>query len=81
MCEIEIETQRLCQYEERVNLKERYIKLMETRQSVKDYLKNNFILDPNNQETINNLDNYFKIIDGRYSGFKYNLDELNKMAQ
>ena len=78
MCEIEIETQRLCQYEERVNLKERYIKLMETRQSVRDYLKNNFILDPNNQETINNLDNYFKIIDGRNSVFKYNLDELNK---
>ena len=81
MCEIETETQRLFQNEERVKLKKKYIELMETRQSVSDYLRNNFILEPNNQETINNLDNYFKIIDGRYSGFKYNLDELNKIVQ
>ena len=81
MCEIEKETQMLSQNEERVKLKEKYIKLMETRQTVSDYLKNNFILEPNNQETNNNLDNYFKIIEGRYSGFKYNLDELNKIAK
>jgi len=81
MCEIEKETQMLSQNEERVKLKEKYIKLMETRQTVSDYLKNNFILEPNNQETNNNLDNYYKIIDGRYSGFKYNLDELNKIDQ
>ena len=81
MCEIETETQRLSQNEERVKLKKKYVELIETRQSVSDYLKNNFILEPNNQETINNLDNYFKIIDGRYSGFKYNLDELNKIVQ
>ena len=81
MCEIEKETQMLSQNKERVKLKEKYINLMETRQTVSDYLKNNFILEPNNQETNNNLDNYFKIIDGRYSGFKYNLDELNKIDQ
>ena len=81
MCEIEKETQMLSQNKERVKLKEKYINLMETRQTVSDYLKNNFILEPNNQETNNNLDNYFKIIDGRYSGFKYNLDELNKINQ
>ena len=50
--------------------KQRDIKLLETRQAVTDYLKDNFILDPKNQETTDNFSNYLKLIEGRYTSFK-----------
>ena len=50
--------------------KQRDMKLLETRQAVSDYLKDNFILDPKIQETTDNLSNYLKLIEERYSGFK-----------
>ena len=50
--------------------KEKDLKLLETKQVVKEYLNNNFILEPNNEETKNNLENYLKLIEERYKGFK-----------
>ena len=35
-----------------------------------EYLNRNFILEPNNQETIDNLRNYKKLIEERYEGYK-----------
>ena len=55
-------------------------KLLETKQVVREYLNNNFVLDPNNEETKTNLSNYLKLIEEKYKGFKevifkyYNLD-------
>ena len=46
------------------------MKLLETKQVVYEYLNNNFILEPNNEETKKNLENYLKLIEERYKGFK-----------
>ena len=46
------------------------LKLLETKQTISEYLNNNFILEPNNKETKNNLKNYLKLIEERYNGFK-----------
>ena len=46
------------------------LKLLETKQTVREYLNNNFILEPDNNETKNNLNNYLKLIEERYNGFK-----------
>lgn len=60
--------------------KQKDLKLLETKQAVCDYLQNNFILEPNNNETNENLTNYLKLIDKRYLEHKniiykfYNLD-------
>ena len=60
--------------------KKKDLKLLETKQVVKEYLNNNFIIEPSNQETIDNLNNYLEMIEERYSGYKksiysfYNLD-------
>ena len=60
--------------------KKKDLKLLETKQVMKEYLNNNFIIEPNNQETIDNLNNYLEMIEERYSGYKksiysfYNLD-------
>ena len=50
--------------------KEKDLKLLETKQVVREYLNNNFILEPNNEETKQNLENYLKLIEERYKGFK-----------
>ena len=76
---VEIENKR--NYEKINNKKEeskkqKEIKVLETRQAVSDYLNTNFVLEPNIPETKKILDNYMKIIDDRYTGFKeavYNL--------
>ena len=76
---VEIENKR---NEEKINnkkeesKKQKEIKVLETRQAVSDYLSTNFVLEPNIPETKKILDNYMKIIDDRYTGFKeavYNL--------
>ena len=56
------------------------LKLLETKKTIGEYLNKNFILDPNNNKAKNNLENYLKLIEERYKGFKevvfqfYNLD-------
>ena len=44
------------------NKKNSDLKLLETKQTVREYLNNNFILEPDNNETKNNLNNYLKLI-------------------
>ena len=46
------------------------LKLLETIQVIREYLNNNFILEPNNKETKDNLQNYLKLTEDRYKGFK-----------
>ena len=46
------------------------LKLLETKQAVREYLNNNFILAPNNEEIKKNLKNYLKLIEERFNGFK-----------
>ena len=53
-----------------INKKNKDIKLLETKQCVSEYLNRNFILEPNNQETVDNLRNYRKLIEERYEGYK-----------
>ena len=50
--------------------KENDLKLLETKQVVREYLNSNFMLEPNNEETKKNLENYLKLIEERYKGFK-----------
>ena len=52
------------------NKKQKDLKLLETRQVVQDYLNTNFILEPNNQETKDNLSNYLNLVKERYTEFK-----------
>ena len=52
------------------NKKNSDLKLLETKQTVREYLNNNFILEPDNNETKKNLNNYLKLIEERYNGFK-----------
>ena len=52
------------------NKKKEDLKLLETKQVVREYLNNNFILEPNIQNTENNLKNYLKLIEDRYSEYK-----------
>ena len=60
--------------------KEKDMKMLETRQVVKEYLENNFGNEPDIDENKKILDNYLKLIEVRYQGFKkfivkfYNLD-------
>ena len=50
--------------------KQNDLKLLETKQVVQGYLNKNFILEPNNQETRDNLSNYLNLIQNRYTEFK-----------
>ena len=50
--------------------KQNDLKLLETKQVVQGYLNRNFILEPNNQETKDNLSNYLNLIQNRYTEFK-----------
>ena len=50
--------------------KEKDLKLLETKQAVRDFLNSNFILEPDNEKTKENLKNYLKLIEERYNGFK-----------
>ena len=50
--------------------KENDLKLLETKQVVREYLNKNFVLEPNNRETKKILENYLKLIEERYKGFK-----------
>ena len=52
------------------NKKKEDLQLLETKQVVREYLNNNFILEPDNQSTKNNLENYLKLIEDRYSEYK-----------
>ena len=62
------------------NNKERDMKMLETRQVIEDYLKNNFGNEPDNEENKRILNNYLNLVKKRYEGFKlfvvkfYNLD-------
>ena len=50
--------------------KEKDMKMLETRQVVKEYLENNFGNEPDIDENKKILDNYLKLIEVRYQGFK-----------
>ena len=50
--------------------KQKDLKLLETKQVVQDYLNRNFIFEPNNQETKDNLRNYLNLINDRYTKFR-----------
>ena len=52
------------------NKKEKDLRLLETKQAVREYLNNNFVLEPDNEKTKENLRNYLKLIEERYNGFK-----------
>ena len=52
------------------NKKQKDLKLLETKQVVSEYLKNNFIREPDNQETKQNYNNYLKLMEERYEEFK-----------
>ena len=60
--------------------KEKDMKMLETRQVIRDYLKDNFGNEPDNEENKKILYNYLNLIQKRYEGFKtfvvkfYNLD-------
>ena len=46
------------------------LELLETKQAVRDFLNNNFVIEPNKQEMKDNLSNYLKLIEDRYTGYK-----------
>ena len=50
--------------------KQKDLELLETRQAVCDYLQKNFVIEPDNNEMKENLNNYLKLIDQRYSEHK-----------
>ena len=50
--------------------KKKYLKLLETRQALIDYLNNNYVIEPDIKEMRSNLDNYKKLIEDQYSEFK-----------
>ena len=60
--------------------RERDMKMLETRQVIEDYLKNNFGNEPDIEENERILNNYLNLVRKRYEGFKifvkkfYNLD-------
>ena len=60
--------------------KEKDMKMLETRQVISEYLRNNFGKELDNEENLTILDNYLKLVEERYEGFKtfvvqfYNLD-------
>ena len=52
------------------NQKSRDLSLLETKQIISDFLSKNFILEPDNSETKDNLSNYKKMMEERYTNFK-----------
>ena len=60
--------------------KEKDVKMLETRQIIAKLLQNNFGNEPDNEENEKILNNYLKLVEERYKGFKtfvvkfYNLD-------
>ena len=52
------------------NQKSRDLSLLETKQIVSDFLSKNFMIEPDNNETKDNLNNYKKMMEERYTHFK-----------
>ena len=52
------------------NQKSHDLSLLETKQIVSDFLSKNFIIEPDNKETKDNLNNYKKMMEERYTYFK-----------
>ena len=50
--------------------KEKDLKMLETRQVIREYLKNNFGTEPDSDENKEILNNYLKMLEQRYQGFK-----------
>ena len=50
--------------------KEKDLKMLETRQVIREYLKNNFGSEPDSEENKEILNNYLKMLEQRYQGFK-----------
>ena len=60
--------------------KEKINELLNSKQEVIDYLIINFTLEPDNQETNENLANYIKMIDERFCGFRKVITNNNLSA-
>ena len=52
------------------NQKSRDLSLLESKQIVSDFLSKNFMIEPDNNETKDNLNNYKKMMEERYTHFK-----------
>ena len=52
-----------------LKVKNKELKLLETKNNLKEYLNKNFVLDPNNKETIENLNKYKILIEGKINNF------------
>ena len=52
------------------NQKSHDLSLLETKQIVSDFLSKNFIIEPDNIETKDNMNNYKKMMEERYTYFK-----------
>ena len=50
-----------------LKVKNRKILLLETKKNIIEYLKKNFVLDPNFNETIKNLNKYKNLIDNNFN--------------
>ena len=50
-----------------LKVKNRKILLLETKKNIIEYLKKNFVLDPNLNETIENLNKYKNLIDNNFN--------------
>ena len=50
--------------------KEKDLKMLETRQVIREYLKNNYGTEPDSEENKEILNNYLKMLEQRYQGFK-----------
>ena len=62
------------------NKKKRDLKLLETKQTVREYLNNNFVLEPDEKDTKDNLNNYLKLMEERYDGFKKIIFEFYNLS-
>ena len=81
---VEVENKRNYKYIDSKKTEMKKIKdleLLETKQAVSDFLNNNFVIEPNNQEMKDNLANYLNIIKDRYTKYQniiYDFYELVK---
>ena len=46
------------------------VKLLETQQAVKNFLNDNFVIEPNIQEMKDNLSNYLNLVNSGYTRFR-----------
>lgn len=76
----------LVENEKKLNINNKFgkkindLNLLETNQAVIDYLIRNFTLEPDNQETNENLTNYINLIEKRFTGFKKTINNCSNLS-